>query len=97
MTDGKGDGIRYVVPEEGAPMWFDRVAMPLDAPHEKAAYAFMNYLLRPEAMAGITNPVRLTACASRYGRKLKTAIEDVMFPARRACGVYLCFCALIRH
>lgn len=55
---GKGVSIDYVVPSEGAPMWFDMVAMPVDAPDEKAGYAFMNYLLRPEVMAGISNHVR---------------------------------------
>ncbi|BAP44914.1 polyamine ABC transporter substrate-binding protein [Pseudomonas sp. 21LCFQ02] len=47
--------ILYSVPMEGAPMWFDMVAMPVDAPNEKAAYAYMNYLLRPEVIAAITN------------------------------------------
>ncbi|MDQ0121884.1 spermidine/putrescine-binding protein [Pseudomonas lini] len=32
--------------------------MPVDAPDEKAGYAFMNYLLRPDVMAGISNHVR---------------------------------------
>jgi putrescine transport system substrate-binding protein len=50
--------IDYVVPREGAPLWFDMVAMPVDAPNEKAGYAFMNYLLRPEVMASISNHVR---------------------------------------
>lgn len=54
---GKGVNIGYTVPMEGAPMWFDMVAMPVDAPDPKAAYAFMNYLLRPEVIAGITNEV----------------------------------------
>ncbi|KQQ55535.1 spermidine/putrescine ABC transporter substrate-binding protein [Pseudomonas sp. Leaf127] len=52
---GRHEAIDYVVPREGAPMWFDMVAMPIDAPNEKAAYAFMNYLLRPEVIANITN------------------------------------------
>jgi putrescine transport system substrate-binding protein len=55
---GKGVVINYVVPNEGAPMWFDMVAMPVDAPDEKAGYAFMNYLLRPEVMASISNHLR---------------------------------------
>lgn len=50
--------IDYVVPREGSPLWFDMVAMPIDAPDEKAGYAFMNYLLRPEVMANISNHVR---------------------------------------
>lgn len=52
-----GVKIDYVIPKEGAPMWFDMVAMPADAPNEKAGYAFMNYLLEPKVMAGISDYV----------------------------------------
>lgn len=37
--------IVYVLPEEGAGIWFDNMAIPLDAPHADAAVAFMNYAL----------------------------------------------------
>ncbi|BBP76887.1 polyamine ABC transporter substrate-binding protein [Pseudomonas gingeri NCPPB 3146 = LMG 5327] len=53
-----GVNIGYSIPREGAAIWFDMVAMPADAPDEKAGYAFMNYLLRPEVMAGISNYVK---------------------------------------
>ena len=53
-----GVDIGYVIPKEGAPMWFDMVSMPADAPDEKAAYAFMNYLLEPKVMAQISDYVR---------------------------------------
>ncbi|NWB84128.1 polyamine ABC transporter substrate-binding protein [Pseudomonas gingeri] len=53
-----GIDIGYSIPREGAAIWFDMVAMPADAPDEKAGYAFMNYLLRPEVMAGISNYVK---------------------------------------
>ncbi|GFM85843.1 polyamine ABC transporter substrate-binding protein [Pseudomonas cichorii] len=52
---GNGIKIDYVIPREGAPMWFDMIAMPVDAPDEKAAYVFMNYLLTPKVIAGISN------------------------------------------
>ena len=54
---GNGVDIGYSIPREGAAIWFDMVAMPVDAPDEKAAYSFMNYLLRPDVMAGISNYV----------------------------------------
>ncbi|NWA01822.1 polyamine ABC transporter substrate-binding protein [Pseudomonas gingeri] len=58
-TEAKnGVNIGYSIPKEGAAIWFDMVAMPADAPDEKAGYAFMNYLLRPEVMAGISNYVK---------------------------------------
>jgi putrescine transport system substrate-binding protein len=34
------------------------LAMPADAPHPAEALAFIDFLLRPEVMAGITNTVR---------------------------------------
>lgn len=55
---GNGINIGYIIPKEGAAIWFDMVAMPADAPDEKAGYAFLNYLLRPEVMADITNHVQ---------------------------------------
>ncbi|MBD9461050.1 polyamine ABC transporter substrate-binding protein [Pseudomonas sp. PDM05] len=57
-TEAKnGVKIGYQIPKEGAAIWFDMVAMPADAPDEKAGYAFMNYLLEPKVMADITNSV----------------------------------------
>jgi len=50
--------VGYSIPKEGAPMWFDMVAMPADAPDEKAGYAYMNYLLEPQVMAAISNHVQ---------------------------------------
>ena len=50
--------IRYYIPKEGAPMWFDMLAIPKDAKNVDQAYAFLDYLLRPEVMAGIQNAVQ---------------------------------------
>ena len=50
--------IRYTAPREGAQLWFDMLAIPADAPNPDAAHAFINFLLQPDVMAGITNQVR---------------------------------------
>lgn len=47
--------LRYVVPKEGSTFWFDALYLPSDAPHPKNAHLFLNYLLRPQVMADITN------------------------------------------
>ena len=52
---GKETDIRYVIPKEGALMWFDTLAIPADAPHPGNAHAFINYLLRPEVAAANSN------------------------------------------
>lgn len=52
-----GVDVAYVIPEEGTLVWFDVLAIPADAPHPEAAHAFINFVLRPDVMAGITNYV----------------------------------------
>jgi putrescine transport system substrate-binding protein len=49
--------ITYVIPEEGTVVWFDTLAIPTDAPNPEAAHAYINFVLDPEVMAGITNYV----------------------------------------
>jgi len=39
---------KYVLPAEGAHMFVDSLAIPIDAPNPEGALAFMNYILRPE-------------------------------------------------
>ncbi len=46
-----GIEIAYVVPKEGALMWFDTFAIPKDAAHPAEALAFIDYMLRPEVAA----------------------------------------------
>ena len=55
---GNGMRIAYFVPKEGALMTVDAMGIPADAPHPRNAQLFMNYLMRPEVMAGITNFVK---------------------------------------
>ena len=55
---GRGVVVRYVAPKQGAQLAFDMLAIPADAPHPDAALAFLDFLLRPDVMAGITNHVR---------------------------------------
>jgi putrescine transport system substrate-binding protein len=50
--------VSYAIPKEGAGSFYDMVAIPKDAENLDAAYQFMNYLMKPEVMAAITNSVR---------------------------------------
>ncbi len=54
----RGVTVRFVVPKEGAQIGFDMLAIPADAPHPDTALKFINFLLQPDVMAGITNAVR---------------------------------------
>jgi len=53
----QGVEVAYVIPKEGALMWFDQMAIPADAPHPDAAHKFINYILRADVIAKATNYV----------------------------------------
>ncbi|MCF3936742.1 polyamine ABC transporter substrate-binding protein [Acuticoccus sp. M5D2P5] len=52
-----GVTVAYSIPKEGAPMWFDMMAIPADAANKDNAHAFIDYLMRPEVIAKATNYV----------------------------------------
>jgi putrescine transport system substrate-binding protein len=49
--------IAFRVPREGAQMSIDMLAIPKDAPHPDNAHQFINYILRPDVIAPITDAV----------------------------------------
>ncbi|KAA2313320.1 polyamine ABC transporter substrate-binding protein [Pseudooceanicola sediminis] len=52
-----GVEIAYNAPKEGALMWFDMMAIPVDAPNPEAAHTFLNFIMDPENMAAASNYV----------------------------------------
>jgi putrescine transport system substrate-binding protein len=54
---GRGVEVGYVIPKEGALRWVDVMAIPADAPHPDSAHAFIDYLLRPEVIAPISEHI----------------------------------------
>jgi putrescine transport system substrate-binding protein len=50
-----GIAIEYAIPKEGAPLWFDNMAIPKDAPHVAAAHELINYMLDPQVAARNSN------------------------------------------
>ncbi len=47
--------LAYVVPKEGSTIWVDNSAIPKSARHKEEAYAFLNWCMKPEVAAEITN------------------------------------------
>jgi putrescine transport system substrate-binding protein len=52
---GTGAEIQYYIPKEGALLSFDMLAIPADAPHPDEAHAWINFIMKPEVTADITN------------------------------------------
>lgn len=53
----QGVEVVYTIPEEGAVVWFDMMAIPADAPHPENALAFINFVMDPQIAADISNYV----------------------------------------
>jgi putrescine transport system substrate-binding protein len=76
-----GVDIAYVIPKEGAPMWFDMMAIPKDAKHPNNAHIFMNFIMRPDIAAEISNYVS-------YASANKAALDQVSPELKANVGVY---------
>jgi putrescine transport system substrate-binding protein len=68
--EGKtGQDVVALVPKKGGILFFDMMAIPADAAHPKNAHMFMNYIMRPDVVAAITNKVKY-ANINKESRKL---------------------------
>jgi len=66
---GNGQKIQVLFPKSGAVLFFDTMAIPVDATHLDEAYAWMSYIYRPQVQAGIVDKV-FTAGAVPAATKL---------------------------
>jgi putrescine transport system substrate-binding protein len=54
---GVNVNLAFSVPKEGANQNFSSLLVPEGAPHPEAAYQFLNFMLRPDVIAEITNEI----------------------------------------
>jgi putrescine transport system substrate-binding protein len=66
--------IEAQIPKGGATLFFDTMAIPKDAPHPNNAHLWINYILRPEVAASLTNKVFY---ANPNAASLKSVKKDV--------------------
>lgn len=64
--------LRYTMPKEGSGLWVDSMFIPRDARNVDNAYLFMDYILRPQVTADISNFV-FYANANESARQLLNA------------------------
>jgi len=77
-----GQNIQVLFPKSGAVLFFDTMAMPVDAPHVDNAYKWFSYVYRPQVQAGIVNKV---FAASAVPAAIKYVRPDVL--ANRALQI----------
>jgi len=71
-----GVEIGYTIPQEGAQMFFDNLAIPKDAANVAEAHELINYLLRPEIAAKNTNLVQYANGNLASQRLIDKAVLD---------------------
>jgi putrescine transport system substrate-binding protein len=73
---GQGVEIDYIIPKEGAQMWFDVLTVPSSAQNPAGAYAFIDYLMRPDVIARVTNYVAFANAIRASQRYVDREILD---------------------
>ncbi|HXP31735.1 MAG TPA: polyamine ABC transporter substrate-binding protein [Stellaceae bacterium] len=71
-----GVAIAYTIPKEGAMMWVDMMAIPKDAPHAENALRFIDYVLRPDIVAAISNTVAYANPNAAATAQVEVALRD---------------------
>ncbi|SDJ23967.1 extracellular solute-binding protein [Aliiruegeria lutimaris] len=81
MEAESGPEILYAIPKEGTLLWIDLMAIPADSGNIDAAYRFIDYMLRPDVIAEVTDTV--------YFANANAAADGLVDPAIRSDpGIY---------
>jgi spermidine/putrescine transport system substrate-binding protein len=74
--------VHYVIPDEGGSMWVDNFAIPAGAKNLDAAYQFIDYVLRPEVAAKVTELTKIATAvdASKALLPPEIANNQAVFP-----------------
>ena len=78
-----GQKIEALIPKTGGVLFFDTMVIPADAPHPDNAHKFINYILKPEVDASLTNKV-FYANPNKESRKFikpEVANNPTVFPS----------------
>ena len=82
LENKSGNDIEVLLPSTGGLIFMDNLAIPKDAKHPNNAYAFINYFLRPEVSASLTNELGYATAnkASLVDVKPEVAKDPAVFP-----------------
>ena len=87
-----GKKLRYFIPAEGASLWIDVIAIPKGAPNPINAHKFINFCLKPENAAMITNKTFATTSIDDAKQFIDKNIlsSEYLFPStEKMCKLHL--------
>lgn len=83
----KPQNIEVLVPSMGGLLFFDTMAIPADAPHPENAMKWINYILRPEVQASLSNAVFYANPTPEFSQQFldpEIATNNAIFPNKEA-------------
>ncbi len=82
IENKNGNDIQTLLPSTGGLIFFDNLAIPKDAKRPNNAHAFINYFLKPEVSAALTNELGYATAnkASLANVKTEIAQDPAVFP-----------------
>ena len=82
IENKNGNEVEALLPSTGGLIFFDNLAIPKDAKHPNNAHAFINYFLKPEVSASLTNELGYATAnkASLVNVKPEIAKDPAVFP-----------------
>lgn len=80
---GNGIEVGYAIPDEGANLWFDMMAIPTDAPNPAAAHAFINHMIDAQVAAANTNYVQYPNAVAASNEFIEPEIlaDETIYPS----------------
>ena len=88
---GKPQNLQVLLPKQGGLLFFDTMAIPKDAKHPNNAHKFINYILRPQVDASLTNAVfyaNPNKAAMQYVNPM-LAKDKAVFPSAAALATMI--------
>lgn len=79
-----GKKLKFIIPQEGASLWIDAMAIPKGAPNPHNAHLFINFCLRPKIAALITNNTFAITSVDKAKEfiSLELLKSDFLFPKK---------------
>ncbi len=74
--------VKFILPDEGGTRWVDDFAIPVGAPNKTLAYQFLNFVLRPDVAARITELTKTASTVEKSQALLPASIasNSAIFP-----------------
>lgn len=72
----ENDHVQFIFPEDGFVIWVDNFSIPNNAPHLNEAYAFINFMLRPDIAKAVALTTRFPITNAAGQQLLPPEVKD---------------------